>query len=131
MTLLDSRIHAQFASTFPEVTRIVDPLQQMQQKINEIRSRYAVPQSGENPVRHLDMLNEISTRIPSSVDVELTSFVSGSDGVVVSGTTDTFNAVDEIKNRLEKGELFKTVTITAANMDRTSNRVQFKLKLQF
>lgn len=131
MTQLDSRIHAQFASTFPEVTRVVDPLQQMQQKINEIRSRYAVPQSGENPVRHLDMLNEISTRIPSSTDVELTSFVSGSDGVVVSGTTDTFNAVDEIKNRLEKGELFKTATITAANMDRTSNRVQFKLKLQF
>ncbi|MFA7013025.1 MAG: PilN domain-containing protein, partial [Desulfobacterales bacterium] len=76
-------------------------------------------------------LNEISTRIPLSADVELTSFVSGSDGVVVSGNTDTFNAVDEIKNRLEKGEMFKTVTITAANMDRTSNRVQFKLKLQF
>ena len=131
MTLLDSRIHAQFASTFPEVTRIVDPLQQMQQKINEIRSRYALPQSGENPVRHLDMLNEISTRIPLSADVELTSFVSGSDGVVVSGNTDTFNAVDEIKNRLEKGEMFKTVTITAADMDRTSNRVQFNLKLQF
>ena len=131
MALIDSRIRAQFAATLPEVTRIVDPLHQMQQKVNEIRSRYALPQSGENPVRQLDVLNEISTRVPPSMDVELTSFVSGSDGVVISGNTDTFNAVDEIKNRLEKGDFFKTVTITAANMDRTSNRVQFNLKLEF
>jgi general secretion pathway protein L len=48
----------------------------------------------------------------------------------MSGDTDTFNAVDTIKNRLEPSDYFSAVTITSANLDRTGKRVQFEIKLQ-
>jgi len=48
---------------------------------------------------------------------------------VISGNTDTFNAVDNIKNRLEKSDLFKKIIISSANIDKSDNRVRFKLKV--
>jgi outer membrane translocation and assembly module TamA len=49
----------------------------------------------------------------------------------VDGDTAGFEAVDRIKNQLEKDEIFSTVTISSANMDKSGKRVRFKLKLQF
>jgi hypothetical protein len=60
--------------------------------------------------------------------VEFTRLVLGPENLLIDGNTDTFNAVDEIKNRLETAKLFKGVTISSANIDRAINRVQFKLR---
>jgi outer membrane translocation and assembly module TamA len=37
--------------------------------------------------------------------------------------------VEDIKSRLEKGELFKQVTIASADMDKSGKKVRFKLKI--
>jgi hypothetical protein len=52
------------------------------------------------------------------------------DTVRISGDTDTFNAVDNIKNGLEPSAHFSGVTITSANLDRAGKRVRFEMKLQ-
>ncbi|MEZ4567966.1 MAG: hypothetical protein R2860_13765 [Desulfobacterales bacterium] len=46
---------------------------------------------------NIDILNEISSRIPAELDVELTNFVRGEDNLVISGHTDSFNNVDDMK----------------------------------
>ena len=76
-------------------------------------------------------LNTFSTRIPKDVDVILTRLVMGPESVVISGDTDTFNSVDNIKSRLEKSGLFKKITISSANIDKSDKRVHFNLKLNF
>jgi hypothetical protein len=58
----------------------------------------------------------------------MTRLVIGPESLLIDGTTDTFNTVDDIKNRLEKANLFKSVSISSANIDRSDNRVRFKLK---
>jgi general secretion pathway protein L len=68
--------------------------------------------------------------IPDSLDVEITHFVRSEDSILISGSTDTFNAVDEIKGRLEKAKPFGKITISSANQDKTTNRIQFKLKVE-
>jgi YbbR domain-containing protein len=50
--------------------------------------------------------------------------------VRISGETDTFNTVDNIKTGLEPSDYFSTVTITSANLDRSGKRIQFEIKLQ-
>ena len=60
--------------------------------------------------------------------MEFTQFVRGDENILISGDTDTFNAVDEIKGKLEKSKLLKNITINSANLDAASNRVQFKLR---
>jgi general secretion pathway protein L len=128
---LDRQIETVFKSTFPEVTRVVDPLQQMQIKIKEAGEggtglEFTTPQ-----VRVIDILNALSQKIPSSVDVMVSRMVVGTDNVMLSGDTLNFNTVDDIKGRLESAEIFKSVTISSADLEKSGKRVRFKLKLDF
>jgi YbbR domain-containing protein len=52
------------------------------------------------------------------------------EAVRISGSTDTFNTVDKIKNSLESSECFNSATISSAKLDRTGNKVEFEIKLE-
>ena len=125
---LGKEIESVFRSTFPEVTRVVDPAKQMQDKIEDLRKTFVLAENTTSNVLTIDVLNEISKAIPQQTDVELDRIVVTADNVQVSGETDTFNSVDDMKTRLE-ATIFETVTISAANMDRKTQRVKFKLKI--
>ncbi len=127
---LNTQITNIFKTTFPEVQKIVDPRQQMRVKIKQARKQSISPQSSGKNIRKVDILHDISELIPKNSDVELARIVIGPGSVLISGTTDTFNAVNNIQLRLEKSELFKTVTINSANIEKSGNRVNFKLKIQ-
>ncbi len=128
---LDRQIEMVFKNTFPEVTRVVNPLQQMQIKIKEAGDGSIGFNLTGARVRVIDILNALSQQIPSSADVKVNRMVAGADNVVLSGDTDTFNTVDDIKGRLEEADLFKSVTISSADLEKSGNRVRFKLKLDF
>ncbi|MBN1932898.1 MAG: pilus assembly protein PilM [Desulfobacterales bacterium] len=127
---LNSRISHIFKTAFPEVTKIVDPLQQMRVKVQEADKYSVLPGESKKNIPVIDILNNISKLIPYEIDVELTRLVIAPESIMISGDTDTFNSVDDIKNRLEKENIFETVTISSANIDRTENRVRFQLKVQ-
>ncbi len=126
---LDQQITSIFKATFPNITRIVDPLHQMQIEIQNIRKEAFSPKKTGN-IRVIDVINNMSTRIPKEIDVEFTRLAIGPDNVLISGNTDTYNAVDEIKSQLEQADIFKEVTISSSNIDRRENRVRFKLRIQ-
>ncbi len=126
---LDSKINDIFTSTFPDVKNIRYPYQQMQAKIQALKTTAALPEGSGKNIRVIDILNDISSRIPKETDVNLARLVIGSESVMIEGDTDTFNAVDDIKNRMEKIEYIIKITITSANIDTSDNRVRFKLKV--
>ena len=127
---LDAGIIDVFKTTFPDVKRIVDPVQQMRIKIEEKRKTSLFPGKTENNILKIDILNEISKSIPKDIDVAFTRLVISLENIQITGGTDTFNAVDDIKSRLEKADIFKKVTISSANIEKSGNRVNFKLKIQ-
>jgi general secretion pathway protein L len=128
--MLDKQITETFKQTLPDVTRIVDPLQQMRVKINQIKtSTFSLPGIGGG-YKVIDLLREISLRVPGSQDVKVTRMIVDPDAVMIKGETDTFNTVDIIKKGLEPSKYFNTVTISSANLERSSKRVQFEIKLQ-
>jgi type II secretory pathway component PulL len=127
---LDARIQEIFKSTFPEVTRIVDPLQQMRVKIEEIKKTQMFEGDSGRYIPRIEILERISSRISSKMDVDLNRLVISPDNILISGITDTFNSVDDMKNQLSQVPLFKSVTISSANIDKPGNRVRFKLKIE-
>jgi general secretion pathway protein L len=128
---LNQEIESVFKSTFPQVTRVVDPLAQMRSKIKAIGQGGTGVDFTAPRVRVIDILNALSRRIPASLDVKVEQMVVGIDNVLLSGNTDTFNTVDAIKGRLAKANIFKNVTISSADLEKSGKRVRFKLKLDF
>jgi type II secretion system protein L len=126
---LNQQIVFLFQSTFPDTAKIIDPLQQMRSRVQEERQKGAFTGEMENEMSNIDILNEISSRIPADQDVEITNLVRGDDSLLVTGNTDSFNTVDDIKVRLSQAEGLKNITINSANLEKATNRIQFKLKI--
>ena len=127
---LNEEITQVFRQTFPDTKRIVDPVHQMEVKIDEIKkSALLLPEVGSNR-KVLDLLKDISQRVPESGGVHISRIVVDPDSVQIKGETDTFNTVDAIKKGLEPSTCFSAVTISSANLDRSGNRVRFEMKLQ-
>jgi len=127
---LDNQIKEIFTQTFPDVKRIVDPVQQMKVKIKAAKQNSFLYGKSEKNISAIEILNEISKQISDKLDIDFQRFVIGKDNVLITGNTSTFNNVDDIKNRLDKVEFFKKVTINSANINRSGNSIHFKLKIQ-
>jgi general secretion pathway protein L len=127
--LLDSRIKEVFSKTFPEVTTIVDPVQQMKTKIAELKKG-----AGGLPGMNMDqtvlqVLNDISSRIPGELEVLVNRMVIDVENIQMRGTTDNFNTVDSVKKGLEASDIYRDVTIASANLDPSGKGVRFEIKM--
>jgi general secretion pathway protein L len=118
-----------FKETFPEVKRIVDPFQQMQIKVQEVKKSAVFQTAKTSRILSIDILNNISKSISESITVDITRMVISPDNVIISGTTGTFEAVDDIKNKLEQIDAFKKVTINSTNKDRSGKEIRFQMKV--
>jgi len=126
---LDAQIQAVFSETLPDVTRIVDPLQQLQVRINEVGQSAMNKDGTLPPATILALLAEVSANIPAPLEIRLARFMVDDSGLRLKGTTDTFNTVDAIKKGLEQSPAFSRVEISAANLDPKSSKIRFELKL--
>ena len=125
---IDKEIATVFKSTFPGKTVIQAPLEQMKAELR-VKKKPGLSEEPHSKIPVVDMLDEFSRSIPGDMDIKFTKMVYSAGSVLISGTTSTFNLVDDMKNRLEKSEIFSLVTITSANQNRTGDRVEFKLKI--
>jgi type II secretion system protein L len=126
---LDQQIRTVYKETFPEAKKIVDPYREMQVNVQEAK-KSAVVQSTAGPhVRSIDILNSISQNVPESIKVDVTRMVISPENVLITGTTDDFKSVEDIKGKLEQVDYFKKVTITSSNLDRSGKEVRFGLKV--
>ena len=125
----DRQINGIFRETFPEVKRIEDPFRQMQIKVKEAQNSAVFQTASTSQILSIDILNHISKSISDSTTVDISRMVISPGNVIITGTTDTFEAVDEIKNKLEQIDSFKKVTISSSSKDRTGKEVRFQMKV--
>ncbi len=128
--ILNREITSVFKQTLPEVTRIVDPVQQLRVKVKELKQSTSLRPEAGTSKKVLDLLKEISQRIPASLNVHVNRMVIDTETVRISGKTDAFNEVDRIKNNLESSIKFSGVTISSANLDRTGKGVRFEIRIE-
>jgi hypothetical protein len=127
---IESQMTQVFKGTFPDVKTIRYPYQEMQARIRETKKDAAVEVEAGPQIRSIDILNSISEQIPENITVNLSQLAIQPDHVLISGTTDTYDSVDNVKSRLEQIQQFKKVTISSANIDRSGNEVRFMLKVE-
>ncbi len=126
---LGGQMRALYRQTFPGATRIVDPLAQMKANLRQMQApRVSLPLfTGRK--RILDILADISGRIPESVAIHVSRLVIDAESVQIKGTTDTFNNVDTIRNRLLSSPLYREVKIVSATAGK-NKKIRFEIRLQ-
>ncbi|MBN1849651.1 MAG: pilus assembly protein PilM [Deltaproteobacteria bacterium] len=126
----DQRLFHLYQSEFPDEKNIRMPLDQLRIKLNQIEdSSVSIPGIDANQ-KVVNLLKDISERLPKSMDIRITNMVIDQTIVRMSGETDSFNTVDAMKNNLEPSSYFSEITISSAKLDRSGKRVQFELKLE-
>ncbi len=126
---LDRQITGIFQKTFPKIKRIEDPFRQMQIEVQEVKKNAVIQTATTSRILSIDILNNISKSISESIVVDITRMVISQENVLISGTTNTFEAVNDIKNKLEQIDTFKKVTISSTNKDRSGKEVRFQMKV--
>ena len=127
----DQKVTEIFKQTFPELIKVRYPILQMKQKIDEMEnSAVLLPALQGREHKVLDLLKDISQRVPESLGIDITNMVFDPDTVRITGETDTYDTVDSLKNSLEPSPYFDSVTISSANLDRTGKKVNFEIKIQ-
>jgi len=117
-----------FAQALPGES-ISDPVKQMKERIEILKSSFMVPGNNEPTLSVIDTMNLISKLIGNDIDVRLTRFVAEGTDIHISGTTDAFNSVDIIKNKLESAQQIQSVSVTSSKKERRGDKILFKLKV--
>ena len=126
---LAHNIEEVFKHTFPDVTRIVNPVEQTKVKIREVRESTALLPGTRGSQKQLDLLNEIS-KLPKSLDIHVTNWVVDQDKVNISGDTDDYTTVDSIENALKASSYFSSVKSPSSDRDDKTGRIKFDMILQ-
>lgn len=127
---IKQEVNAVFKTALPKIQNIVDPVHQLTVEIEALKKQAHAAAFNENYLPAIDMLYHLSRAVPDALEVHLSNLVAGDQSILVSGTTDSFNAVNEMKSQLEKNPLFKIVKINSATMDQGGKRVRFKIRIQ-
>ena len=76
----------------------------------------------------MQILREISTRIPASIVVNVDNLTIATDITDLSGTTTSYDDVQKLKDALEASPYFTTVKINNTKAD-VDNKIAFKLTI--
>ena len=126
---LDGQIREIFSQTLPDVTREVNPVQQIQTRIDEAKTAYMSGGATDTGLGTLALLAEISARIPPNLQVQIVRMTADQKEVRLRGTTENFNVVDNVQKELEKSSYFSKVAISSANSSARSGTIDFEIKI--
>lgn len=126
---LDSQIRKIFTTTLPDITRIVNPLHQMQIVINDIQKSYRPGGEGAGSYSVVTILTELSVRVPEKYPFKIVKMVVEKEAIRIKAETGDFNIVDNIKKELSKSAMFSNVVISSANQSSQADKITCELKI--
>ena len=121
------------AKAFREVlpgTRLVRPVVQIREKIGDLDRRLrAFGGLAGAQLSGLQILRELSARVPASLEVEVDDLTIGGEVIELSASTASYDNVVKLQNAFAASPILSDVTINSTRQG-PNNKVQFKLSLR-
>ncbi len=110
----------------------IDPLLLMQASVGELTRGGSANADAEDldRVQAGNILLELSLCIPETVDVQVDRLMLDKARMILSGSADNYNTIDQVKGFIEKSPFFKRVNIGSAVAGKGGNRVDFKFIIE-
>lgn len=121
---LDTQIKQAFYTVFPASTPMVAPVEQLQQRLQTLQKSAGGGGNGDTP---LNIIRDISEKLPAETDAVIESFALDENGMTISGTTASYDTVERIRGVLAGIKNISEVKIVSANVNQSDQRVLFKL----
>jgi Tfp pilus assembly protein PilN len=125
---LQQHIARIFKETLPNA-RMVQPTFQLREKVQELKERLHAFGGITGAQRSgLQILHEISSRIPPAIGVNVDNLTITADITDLSGTTASYDNIVKLKDALEASPYFAAVKIANTKTD-VENKVAFKFTI--
>lgn len=124
---LKAETTALFQKNFPEVTRVVDPVQQFRTKIAEAKRLALASRNAASGRSALGVMKDLSERVPEASGFIITSLVFDGNKADIRGEASGFDAAETIRKELESSGHYESISVSSSNV-KQGNRVEFELK---
>ncbi len=124
---LKTEATALLQTTFPEVTRVVDPAQQFRTKIAEAKRLAVASRNASSKGAALGIMKDLSERVPETLGFTVTALVLDGDKADIRGEASGFDAAETIKKELEASGRYENISVSSSSV-KQGNRVEFELK---
>ncbi len=123
---LKAEITKTFKNSCPEVTRIVDPVRQLQQKINEAKNFSGGMENG--PI-FLEQWKKAMDALPENSGILVSGINYNSSSLEISGEASDYQVINNWKNELEKARSFSDIQMQfGGNKDKDAKNT-FRLRM--
>jgi len=119
-----------FLQTLPEEENIVNPLAQLQNKLDSFRKDHGLFASFNSAnLRPLQILHSISTNIPSDTNLRVDDLLITSDSVRITGSCDSFESMHQCQRLLQEMPSLTLVDVPDIQREPKTGRIHFTILL--
>jgi len=127
---LSRQMEQVFRANFSKSDPIVDIPRQIEVKLTEMRRKTELLGLSSQGSA-LRVLEEISSRLPADLPIEIKELNYSADNLRLNGFTSSFDAVNQAADKLKASPLFADAKIADAKMSLDGSRVDFQLQLNY
>jgi type IV pilus assembly protein PilM len=128
--MLQHQVESIFRETFPEVRRVSNEVSQAQEKLRELETNLKGVGTLSGPQGSaLEMLRELAVRTPQGLQVKITDLTVSTEGISISGETQSFDGVDSLKKAYAASPYFDEVKVSQARASTGGKGVEFKIAM--
>ncbi|WP_020675242.1 type II secretion system protein GspL [Geopsychrobacter electrodiphilus] len=124
---LQQQMKTFYLKQFPEDKVRIAPALQMQSKLKELQKKVA--QYGSDTGSALKLLLAVSQHMDQAISVDIREYVQNDEGLRLSGSTTSFDAVSRLLSDLQKEPLFKEVRVMDSKQAIDGSRVDFQIQI--
>ncbi|MBI3327667.1 MAG: type IV pilus assembly protein PilM [Nitrospinae bacterium] len=127
---LQGQVETIFRDTFPDVRRSGNEIAQAREKLRELETKLkGIGTLGGLQGSSLEMLRELSVRIPQNLRVKIVDLSISIEGIGISGETNSFDGVDTLKKAFESSPYFEEVKVSQAKAGLDDKVVEFRISI--
>ncbi|MGH7885965.1 MAG: hypothetical protein ACRENO_09760, partial [Thermodesulfobacteriota bacterium] len=110
ISFLNTEIQKEITSSFPNVSKLPDPVLFINSQLKEVQNKLNVIQEVKGDLAPLDVINEISSSIPQNLEMYIDEVrFESAKSVKVWGRCDSYNEIASIEKALSESGKFKFV----------------------
>lgn len=121
------QLQNEYRALFPGSGPVLSEVDQARGAFTQLKKREAFfNMSGASS---LEILRELTVQIPKEVKIDVNELSIGPDKVRLEGETDSFDALDKIKEALGKSGSFGEIAVADSKMNAEESKVRFKMEM--